>query len=159
VNVIASALRRHAEPTKFLNIAVLSAWASPTVRLHRPRPTHELNQALSNPGFSIILRSQGVCRRRARRRHTYEANPPALKVRKRQTFLLYTPLRRYLWRSLLMHVVVWGLLRRLRTFRRALAMTCYSYITAVLFRNAELTKFLTSLPFPRGHPGCETIQR
>ena len=43
---------RHAEPTNFLNITTLPAWASPTVRLHKERPAYELNQFLSNPGFS-----------------------------------------------------------------------------------------------------------
>jgi hypothetical protein len=38
-------------------------------------------------------------------------------------FPLYTPLHRYLLRSLLMHFVIWGLLRGLRAILRALAMT------------------------------------
>jgi hypothetical protein len=91
---------RHAEPAKFLNITALPAWASPVVRLHKQRLACELNQSLSHIGFS--------------------------KCGSGTLFLLYTPLRRYLCKSLLMHVVVWGLLRGLRAFLRSLIMTCGS---------------------------------
>ncbi len=60
MNVIASALRRYAEPTKFLNITALPAWASPAVRLHKPSPAHELNQSLSNTGFPTLLKHAGI---------------------------------------------------------------------------------------------------
>jgi hypothetical protein len=69
----------------FLNITALPARASPTVRLHKQRPIHELNQSLSNTGFFIYT--------------SCPSNPPALKCGSGRLFLLYTPLHRYLCRS------------------------------------------------------------
>jgi hypothetical protein len=89
----------------FLNITALPARASPTVRLHKQRPIHELNQSLSNTGFFIYT--------------SCPSNPPALKCGSGRLFLLYTPLHRYLCRSLQTHLIVWGLLRPARFPTRA----------------------------------------
>jgi hypothetical protein len=80
--VIVSALRRHPEPTKFLNITSLPAWASPTVRLHEKWPRHELNSLFQIQASLLHFVAKELPRQHAKLTRQFFR----FEMQKRQTF-------------------------------------------------------------------------